>query len=77
MSCFTKKPVFGNLQPGNSNRPVQLQKLTSLEILDTATIGIILSRQQTTKVIIRLGECAGCYATNRFSHVMAHIKDEH
>ena len=52
----------------------------SLEILDIETRGIIVSRQQTTKVLIRLRWCAGwsapllfAYGINKFSHDVAHI----
>ena len=52
----------------------------SLEILDLASIGIILSKQWTTKMLIRLCTCAGWsapllfpYGTNRFSHDVAHL----
>ena len=51
-----------------------------LEILDIETTGIILSRQQTTKALIRLCGCAGwsapllsIYGINRFSHDMVSI----
>ena len=49
------------------------------EILDLASKGIILSRQRTPKVLIRLCGCAGwsaplllAYGKNRFSHNMVH-----
>ena len=52
----------------------------SLEILDLVSIGITLSRQRKTKMLIRLRACAGwfapllfAYAMNRFSHDMAHL----
>ena len=35
------------------------ETIWSLEIVDLASIGIILSKQWTTKVLIRLGRCAG------------------
>ena len=45
-----------------------------------ASIGIILSRQQTTKALIRLCGCTGCsaallfaYGKSRFSHDVAHM----
>ena len=38
----------------DSNWLAQLQKLASLEFLDIASRGIILSKQRTTKVLIRL-----------------------
>ena len=51
-----------------------------LEILDIVTGDIILSRQQTTKVLTRLHGCAGrsvpllfTYGINRFSHEVAHF----
>ena len=51
-----------------------------LEILDIETRGIILSRQRTTKVLIRLRKCAGwsvpllfAYGIYRFSHDMSHL----
>ena len=50
------------------------------EILDLAGIGIILAKQRTTKVLIRLRRCVDwsapllfAYAINRFSHDMAHF----
>ena len=46
------------------------------EILDLASLGIIQSRQQTTKALIRLLGCTGwstpflfAYGINRFSHI--------
>ena len=42
----------------DTNRPAQLQGLARVEILDLASIGIILSKQRTTKVLIRLRGCA-------------------
>ena len=44
------------------NRPAQLQKISSLEILDIAAIGKILLWQQTTKMLIMRLVCAGSYA---------------
>ena len=51
---------------------------SSLEILDIARRGIILSRQRTTKALIRLRGCAGssapllvAYGMNRVSHDVA------
>ena len=37
--------------------PAQLQRLASLEILDLASVGYILSSQRTTKTLIRLRGC--------------------
>ena len=58
----------------DSNQPAQLQRLVSLEISTIARRGIILCRQRTTKVLIRLRGCAGwstpllfAYGINRFS----------
>ena len=52
----------------------------NLPLLAIASRGIILSRQWTTKVLIRLHGCAGwsaplffTYGINRFSHNVAHI----
>ena len=44
-----------------------------LQISDTETRGIILSRQQTTKVLIRLRIVLFAYGRNRFSHDVARI----
>ena len=62
----------------DSNWPVQPQKLDRLEILDTETRGIILSRRQTTKALMRMRGCPGwsgpllfAYGINRFSHDVA------
>ena len=51
-----------------------------LGILDSASIGIILSRQRTTKALIRLPGCADwsapllfAYEINRFSHDVAQL----
>ena len=43
-------------------------KLESFEILDLASIGIILSKQRTTKALIRLRGCAGCSASLLFAY---------
>ena len=52
-----------------------------MKCLDIATIRIILSRQRTTKGLIRLRGCVGwsvpllfVYGINRFSHEVAHAK---
>ena len=42
----------------DSNRPAQLQKQASHEIANIETSDIILTRQQTTKALIRLCGCA-------------------
>ena len=59
MSLVTRKSVFGvcdqvRLKPAYSATGTS----QSLEILALASIGIILSRQRTTKVLIRLRGCA-------------------
>ena len=82
MSHITRKPVFRvsdqlRLKPACSATEYSY----SLEILKSDRRGIILSRQRTTKVLIRLRKCAGwsapllfAHAKNRFSHDMAHMK---
>ena len=76
-----RKPVFG------VSDQVRLKLACSatetsyrLEILDIETRDIILSRQRTTKVLIRLLGCTGwsasllfVYGINRCSHEVAHI----
>ena len=78
MSLVTRKPVFGvcdqeRLKPACSASEASYS-------LDLASIGIILSKQQITKALIRLCERAGwsapllfAYDINRFSHDMAHM----
>ena len=81
MSLVMRKSVLGSLRPGKT-----LTGLLSwwdsygLEILDLASRGIILSRQWTTKALIRLRKCAGwsapllfAYGKSRFCHDMTHI----
>ena len=65
----------------DSNRPAQLQRLPSFEILAIANTGIILSGQRTTKALIRLPGFAGwsvpllfACGINRFSHDVAQFK---
>ena len=81
MSPVTRKPVFGvcdqvRLEPACSATETSLR----LEISDIETKDIILSRQWTTKSLIRLRGCAGwsasllfAYGINRFSHDKAHM----
>ena len=58
----------------DSNQPAQLQKLArTLKNLDIASIHIILSKQRTTKVLIRLNGCAGRSAPLLFTYVIRHI----
>ena len=74
--CHEKTCPRG-FRPGKTlNRPAQLQSLAR----GLKTRGIILSRQRTTKALIRLCRCAGwsapllfAYGINRFSHDKAHI----
>ena len=56
------------------------EAMRMLEISDIETRGIILSRQRTTKVLIRLRGCAGwsapllfAYGINRFFHDVTHF----
>ena len=50
-----EKTCLRSLQPVKT----QLMRLASLEISAIASGGIILSRQQTTKALIRLHGCTG------------------
>ena len=59
MSLVMRKPVFGICDQVRLKLTEQPQKLARLEISDTETRDIILSRQPTTKVLIRLRGCAG------------------
>ena len=81
MSLVTRKPVFGVCDLVR-HKPACAATETSKspEILDLESRDIILSRQRTTKVLIRLHECAGgsapllfAYGINRFSHDVAQI----
>ena len=75
-----KKPLFGvcdqvRLKPACS----ATETSQGVEILDIASIDIILSKQQTTRVLFRLRRCAGwsapllfAYGKNRFPHDVAH-----
>ena len=81
MSLITRKPVFGvcdhdSLKPACS----AIETSYGLEILVIASWCIVLSRQRTTKALIRQRGCAGwsaplllAYGINRFSHDAAHI----
>ena len=53
------KPVIGVCDQGRLKRPPQPKKLARLEISDIETRGIIVSRQQTIKALIRLHGCTG------------------
>ena len=76
MSHVMRKPVFGVCDQIR-NKPAWS---ACLEILDLTSIGIILSKQRTTKVLIRLCIWADwsalllfAYGKNRFSHDKAPI----
>ena len=78
LSHSMRKPVF---EVCDANQPAKLMRLASLEILAIASRDIILSRQQTTKALIRLRRCTGLsvpllftYGINRFSHDMAYLR---
>ena len=64
----------------DTNRLAQLQKLASLGMSDKSSKASILSRQRTTKALIRLRGCASwsapllfAYGINRFSHDVAQM----
>ena len=57
----------------DTNRPAQPQKLASLEILAKESRDIILSKQRTTKALIRLRGCAGWSAPLLFAYNIRHI----
>ena len=64
----------------DSNRPAHPQKVGRAWNFGYRTRGIILSRQRTTKALIRLRRCAGwpasllfAYAINRFSYDVPHL----
>ena len=78
MSPVTRKTCLWRLKTSyNSNRPAQLQKLARVsESESIKPIGIILSKQQTTKMLIRLHRCPGymlVYGIKRFCHDVAKI----
>ena len=49
-----EKPIFGSYRPGQTQTPAQLQKLARGLKLWLQKLDIILSRQRTTKTLIRL-----------------------
>ena len=57
----------------DTNRPAQPQKLASLEISAIESKDIILSKQRTTKALIRLRGCAGWSAPLLFAYDIRHI----
>ena len=81
MSPITRKPVFGVCdQVRHKPACPATEASQSLEILDIASIDIILSKQRKTKALIRLRGCAGwsapvlfVYSKNRFSHDVAQM----
>ena len=76
MSPVTRKPVFGVCHQVRLKSACSATEASwSHEISVIETRDIILSRQRTTKVLIRLHGCAGlsapllfAYSINRFSH---------
>ena len=78
MSHVVRKPVCDQvrLKPACS----ATESSYGLKMLDITSRGIILSRQWTIKVLIRLRRCTGwsapllfAYGINRFCHDIAHI----
>ena len=61
LAISRENTIFGGLQPGKTQQPVQLQRVSSLKTLGIESIGtcILLSKQQTRKTLIRLRGCAG------------------
>ena len=82
MSLVTRKSVFWVFnQVRHKPACAATEASWRLEIWDIETKDIILSRQWTTKVLIRLRGCAGwtapllvAYDISRFSHNKAYIK---
>ena len=82
MSLVTRKPVFRVCdQVRHKLACTATEAKQRLGMLDKEIGGIILSRQRTTKVLIRLRNCAGCsapllfaYGINRFSHDVAQME---
>ena len=55
ISCLMRKPCLSTFATKlDSDQPAQVQKLTSLGISGIETVGIIWSRLQITKTVIRL-----------------------
>ena len=81
MSQITKIPVIGVCDQLRLKPVCSATKTSySFEILDLASLRIILSRQRTRKALIRQRGCAGisahlvfAYGINRFSHDVAQI----
>ena len=69
MSHVTRKPIFGVCDQGRLKSACAATKARQrLEISDIETKGIILSRQWTTKALIRLRRCAGWSAPLLFAY---------
>ena len=68
MSFLTRKPVFGSVRPGMLSYTNY-----SLNILDISSIGIILSRERITKMLIRLCGCAGRSASLLFAQAIKRL----
>ena len=81
MSHVTRKSVFGVCDQIRLKLACSASEASySLEIWGFASIGIILSKQRTTKALVRLRGCADssapldfAYRKCRFCHHMAHI----
>ena len=54
-----RKPAFGVCDQVRLNWPAEPETSWRLEMLDLERLGIILSGQQATKVLIRLRRCTG------------------
>ena len=67
-SCLQEFPTWPD-----TNSPAQPQKLASLEISAIESRDIILSKQRTTKALIRLHGCAGWTAPLWFAYDIRHI----
>ena len=85
MSHVKRKPVLGVFDQVRLKSVCSAKEASlSHEIANIGTRDIILSRQRTTKVLIRLRGCAGwsapllvAYGISRFSHDEAQINEYH
>ena len=83
-SCENLSSGFAVREDSNRTAQLHVQRLSRVLIFfNLANIGIILSRQRTTKALIRLRGCAGwsapllfAYGINRFSHDVAQMSSE-
>ena len=81
MNQVTRKLVFRGVRPGRTRPACSASEAGyRLENFDLASIDISLSKQRTTKALVRLRGCAGlsapllfAYDINRFSHDAAQI----